>query len=116
MSSCEAEYVAAAAATCQGEWLSNLLADLLGESKKKFKLYVDNQSAIQLCKNPVFHDRSKHIETRYHFIRECVQSVKITVDYVHTGEQLADIMTKALPRPNFQELRAKVGIVNLSSD
>ena len=93
-----------------------MLNELLGQAGGAATLLVDNKSAIQLCKNPIFHDRSKHIETGFHFIRECVQGGKITVDYVHTGEQLADIMTKALPRPKFQELRAKMGIKDLSSD
>ena len=78
-------------------------------------MLIDNKSAIQLCKNLVFHDRTKHIETQFHFIRECVQDGRITVDYIHTGEQLADIMTKALPQVKFQELREKLGMINISN-
>ena len=69
MSSCEAEYVAAAAATCQGEWLSSLLGDLMGQSPEKFKLFINNKSAIALSKNLVHHDRSKHIDIKFHHIR-----------------------------------------------
>jgi hypothetical protein len=115
LSSCEAEYMAATTAACQGVWLRRMLGELLGQAGGAVTLYVDNKSAIQLCKNPVFHDRSKHIETRFHFIRECVQDGKIAVEYVPTGEQLADIMTKALPRAKFQELRQKLGVINISS-
>jgi hypothetical protein len=61
-SSCEAEYVAAAAAASQGVWLGRLLEELLGERSAKFKVRIDNQSAISLYKNPVFHERSKHID------------------------------------------------------
>lgn len=107
--------MAATTAACTGVWLRQMLAYLLGEPQRKTMLLIDNKSAIQLCKNPVFHDRTKHIETRFHFIRECVQDGKVAVDYVHTGEQLADILTKALPREKFQELREKLGMVNLSS-
>jgi hypothetical protein len=73
LSSCEAEYIAAATAACQGVWLARLLSDLVGKEVGPPELKVDNQSAIALMKNPVFHDRSKHIAIRYHYIRECVE-------------------------------------------
>ena len=73
LSSCEAEYIAATTAACQGIWLARLLADLKNEEVGSVMLKVDNKSAISLSKIPVFHDRSKHIDTRYHFIRECVE-------------------------------------------
>jgi len=72
LSTCEAEYIAAATACCQGVWLGRLLAELSGEEARAPVLIVDNQSAIALAKNPVHHDRSKHIDTKYHFIRDCV--------------------------------------------
>ena len=75
LSSCEAEYVAAAAA-CQGIWLNRLIADMLGTKEMTVKLLMDNMSAIALSKNPVHHDRSKHIDTRYHFLRECIEEGK----------------------------------------
>ena len=115
LSSYEAEYMAATAAACTGVWLRRMLGDLLGDPGTATPLLIDNKSAIQLCKNPVFHDRTKHIETRFHFIRECVQDGRIAVDHIHTSEQLADIMTKALPRVKFQELRAKLGVINISN-
>jgi hypothetical protein len=68
LSSCEAEYVAAAAAACQGVWLSRLIGDLLETKEMPVKLLMDNMSAIALSKNPVHHDMSKHIDTKYHFI------------------------------------------------
>lgn len=73
LSSCEAEYIAATTAACQGIWLARLLSDLTNEQPGSVLLKVDNKSAISLSKNPVFHDRSKHIDTRYHFIRECAK-------------------------------------------
>jgi hypothetical protein len=60
------------------------------------ELLADNQSAIALSKNPVFHERSKHIDVHYHYIRECVDEGRIIIDYTATEEQLADILTKAL--------------------
>ncbi|WVZ81795.1 hypothetical protein U9M48_029136, partial [Paspalum notatum var. saurae] len=89
LSSCEAEYIAAATASCQGVWLARLLAELRGREAGAVKLNIDNQSAIQLSKNPVFHDRSKHIDVKFHYIRECIEEgscacAPILVDAVHT--------------------------------
>jgi hypothetical protein len=111
LSSCEAEYIASANAACQGIWLSRLLGGLLGIQTPKVKLLVDNKSAIALSKNPVHHDRSKHIDTRYHFIRDCVERGEVKVDHVGTADQLADILTKALGRVRFVELRQQLGVI-----
>jgi hypothetical protein len=113
LSSCEAEYIAATTAACQGVWLSRLLGELQNKAAEKITLKVDNKSAISLCKNPVFHDRSKHIDTRYHFIRECVEDGRVEVEFIGTEGQLTDILTKALGRVKFQELRAAIGVVKV---
>ena len=68
LSSCEAEYIAAATASCQGVWLARLLGELRGEEAGTVTLKVDNQSVIQLSRNPVFHDQSKHIDVKFHYI------------------------------------------------
>jgi hypothetical protein len=73
LSLCEAEYIAGATAACQGVWLSRLLSDLLNTKVVAPILYIDNKSALALAKNPVLHDRSKHIDIRFHFIRDCQQ-------------------------------------------
>jgi transposase InsO family protein len=116
LSSCEAEYIASANAACQGIWLSRLLGELLGTQAPKVKLLVDNKAAISLSKNPVHHDRSKHIDTRYHFIRDCVDRGEVDIDHVSTNEQLADILTKALGRVKFVELRQQLGVVEVQRD
>jgi hypothetical protein len=113
LSSCESEYIAAATTACQGVWLGRLLGDLLGSAPLVANLLVDNKSAIQLCKNPVYHDRSKHIDTRYHYIRDCIEDGTVTVEYIGTEDQLADILTKALGRVQFQNLRERIGVINL---
>ena len=82
--------MAATTAACQGIWLAWLLEKMLNKEALQPKLLVDNKSTISLAKNPVFHDRSKDIEIRYHFIRECVEQGRIYIDYVRTSEQLAD--------------------------
>jgi hypothetical protein len=114
ISSCESEYIAAATTSCQGVWLSRLIGELLNEEPRPPKLLVDNKSAIQLVKNPVFHDRSKHIDTRYHLIRDYVEKGVLEVDYVRTEDQLADVLTKALGRIRFQELRSRIGVAAIS--
>jgi len=113
LSSCEAEYVAAAAAACQGVWLCRLIGDLIGKELAPVKMFMDNMSAIALSKNPVHHERSKHIDTKFHFIRECVEDVKVQVDHVGTAGQLADILTKPLGRVKFLEQRRALGVVKL---
>ena len=77
LSSCESEFIAATAAATQAIWLKRLLRNLTQEEEEKITLWVDNKSAIALMKNPVFHGRSKHIDTKYHFIRECVEKEDI---------------------------------------
>jgi hypothetical protein len=100
-----------ATAACQGIWLARLLSDLKNTAIESVGLKLDNKSALSLIKNPVFHERSNHIQTRFHFIQESSESGEIRPDFISTGNQLANILTKALPRARFQELQAKIGMV-----
>lgn len=113
LSNCEAEYIATTTVACEGVWLNRLLLDLLKGGDHATTILVDNKSAIQDCKNPVFHDQSKHIELRFHFIRECIDDDKIYVDHISTGDQLMDILTKPLARTRFLELRPCIGMINV---
>ena len=113
LSSCEAEYIAAATATCQGVWLARLLADLLNVEARAPTLRVDNKSAISLIKNPVHHDRTKHIDVKYHYVRECAEGGLIDVQFIRTAEQLGGILTKALGRLKYEELKSKIGLTKL---
>ena len=111
LSTTESEYVAACEAAREGVWLQRLLRDINMVSERPLELQCDNQSAIQLIKNPVFHQRTKHIDVRYHFIRELQEKGDINVTYVPTEKQLADPLTKPLPNPRFSLLRELTGIV-----
>lgn len=112
LSSCEAEFMAATAAACQGIWLKNLLTQVTDMKCGPVEIYVDNRSAIDLAKNPVFHGRSKHIDIRYHFIRECVERGEVVIKHVRTEEQRADVQTKALSVVKFEKMRALLGLKN----
>jgi hypothetical protein len=124
MSSCEAEYIAASTASTQALWLARLLGDLLGRDAGAVEqpvlgrdtgaLWVDNQSALALAKNPMFHKRSKHIRVRYHFIRDCLAEGSIKARYISTKDQLADLLTKPLGRIKFLELCSRSGMAQLS--
>lgn len=113
LSTCEAEFMAATAAACQGIWLRNLLMQVTDIGPSPVVIYVDNKSAIDLTKNPVFHGRSKHIHIRYHFIRDCIERGEVIVKFVRTGEQRADMLTKALSVTKFEEMRKLMGMKSL---
>ena len=111
LSSCEAEYIAASEAACQAVWLDALIKELQLEKSGKVKLLVDNKSAIDLAKHPASHGRSKHIETKFHFLREQVNNEKLKIEHCRTEDQLADILTKALKLERFRCLRDSIGVV-----
>jgi hypothetical protein len=111
--SCEAEYIAAPTASTQAIGLVRLLSDLLGRDTGAVKLRVDSKSALALAKNPVFHEWSKHIRVRHHFIRGCLEEGSIKAGYINTKDQLADLLTKPLGRIRFLELCSKIGMVQI---
>lgn len=86
LSSCKAEFMVTTLAACQGIWLRRLTSEITGQKVPPVKLLVDNKSALELMKNPVFHGRSKHIDIRFHFIRECVENGDIIVTHVDSKE------------------------------
>ncbi|KAG7594052.1 Integrase catalytic core [Arabidopsis thaliana x Arabidopsis arenosa] len=110
MSSCEAEFMGGTEAAKQAIWLQDILSEITGTLSEKVVIRIDNRSAIALTKNNVFHGRSKHIHRRYHFIRECVENGLIEVEHVPGNEQKADILTKALGRIKFKEMRELIGV------
>ncbi|RVW46154.1 Retrovirus-related Pol polyprotein from transposon RE1 [Vitis vinifera] len=114
-SSAEAEYRALAQGICEGIWIKRVLSELGQTSSSPILMMCDNQAAISIAKNPVHHDRTKHVEIDRHFITEKVTSEMVKLNYVPTKHQTADILTKALPRPNFEDLTCKLGLYDIYS-
>nr|GEV79207.1 hypothetical protein [Tanacetum cinerariifolium] len=109
MSSAEAEYVALSTSCAQVMWMRTQLQDY-GFNYNKIPLYCDSQSAIAVSCNPVQHSRTKHIHTRYHFIKEQVENGITELYFVRTEYQLADMFTKALPEDRFKYLVKQIGM------
>ncbi|GAA0156510.1 transmembrane signal receptor [Lithospermum erythrorhizon] len=112
-SSAEAEYRSMASVTCELKWLKGLLKFFGVPHTRPCGLVYDSQSAIHLAQNPVFHERTKHIEIYCHFLRDAVLDGTIRMSHVRTTDQLADIFTKALGQKQFEHLLRKLGILDL---
>jgi len=92
-------------------WLRKLLADLSGHQVDVTVIFCDNQSCVKLSENSVFHDRSKHIDMKYHYIRDIVQKGGVKLQYVSTEAQGGDIFTKPLARVKFAYFQERLGVV-----
>jgi len=113
-SSTEAEYVALSEAAREACWLRNLHTKLgLLSSNTPTKLYGDNEGSLAMARNPQLHQRSKHIDLRWHWIRQMVQDNVINVESCRDPEQTADVLTKALPRPKHTKHIAEMGLASI---
>jgi hypothetical protein len=110
LSTTEAEFIAAAACACQAIWLKRLLCELGYHQEGPTSIHCDNVSTIKLSKNPVLHGRSKHIDVRYHFLRDLCKDGIIDLIYCRSEDQIADIMTKPLKIAAFVKLRDMLGV------
>eukprot|EP00253_Pinus_taeda_P018456 PITA_18456 len=110
LSSAETEYRGAVEASKEALWLRQILSEFGFERQHPTTLWCDNQSAIQLCKDPVQHQHSKHIELHMHFIRKHIHDHVLEVQYCSTDDQVADIFTKALTEAKFTKLRYMLGV------
>ena len=104
-SSTESEYVALSGARQEAVWLRRLPADIGLEQKGPSTIYEDNQGAMELAKNPRFHNHTKHIDVSFHYMREQVNLKTVSVKYCPTDLMLVDIMTKGLSRNAFETFR-----------
>ncbi|OQE10054.1 hypothetical protein PENFLA_c097G07305 [Penicillium flavigenum] len=108
----DAEYVACAEAAKEAMWIRNFINDLRipGVQIDTVPLYIDNNSALKLTRNPEFHSRSKHIYVKHHFVREKVEEGLIDTQRVNTKDNLADVFTKALPRSTHEDLVERLNL------
>ena len=111
LSTTEAEYIAACAACSEAIWLRKMISGLFDLQLEATWIYCDNQSCIKLSENPVFHDKSKHIEIKYQYIRDMVEKGAVELLYIATEEQIADVLTKPLSRLKLEYFRDKLGLV-----
>ena len=110
LSSVEAEYMAASLAACEAIWIRKTLVGLFDSHLDPTVIYCDNQSCIKISVNPVFHDRSKQIDIRYHDIRDFVQWKIMLLQYIPTEDQDANILMKALTRRKFEYHGGRIGV------
>jgi hypothetical protein len=111
-SNAESKYRAMAQCICEILWINHLLLEISLDPSLPVKLWCDNQAALHIASNPVYHERTKHIRVDYHFIREKIQENIISAGYVKTGEPLGDLFTKALNGCRMEYLCNKLGMSN----
>ena len=112
-SSAEAEYRAMAHTTCEVVWVRSFLEEIGFPVQVPMNLYCDNQAAIHIASNPVFHERTKHIEVDCHLVREKLTGGVIATPFVSTSAQLADMFTKPLFKPRLELLCDKLGLIDI---
>ncbi|XP_019265012.1 PREDICTED: uncharacterized protein LOC109242633 [Nicotiana attenuata] len=112
-SSADVEYRSMASTMAELTWIHGLLEELGMQVDLPMELYCDNKAAIQIASNPMYHERTKHIEIDCHFIRERLQQGMIKTSYVPSKDQIADILTKALGKQLHNEMVCKLGIINI---
>ena len=110
LSIAEADYIVAGSCCSQLLWMKKILTDY-GISQDTMVVYCDNSSAIDISKNPVQHFKTKHIEIRYHFIRDLVERNIVCLEYIPTERQNADIFTKSLDKSKFETLGQVIGVI-----
>ncbi|GAU37106.1 hypothetical protein TSUD_278930 [Trifolium subterraneum] len=110
LSTTEAEYVAAAVCACQSIWLKAVLSHMKRPQNQAIVIHCDNSSSIKLSKNPVMHGRCKHIDVRFHFLRNLTKDGMVEMKHCKSQDQLVDIMTKPLKLESFLKLKEGLGM------
>ena len=114
LSTAEAEYIALAKAAQELIWLQRLLMDMNKNSVDPMTIFEDNQSTIAMTKNPQHHGKAKHIDIKFHYIREMVTMNKIELKYCKSDKMIVDILTKGIGKIQFAKLRSMIRLRNVS--
>ncbi|KAL4014421.1 hypothetical protein IC575_026623 [Cucumis melo] len=115
LSTTEAELVVATSCACQAIWLRNILENLNYKQEEASIIHYDNTSTIKLSRNRVLHERSKHIDIRYHYLRDFINDGIINLSYCKSEDQVTDILTKPLKLATFLKLRSLLGVISFTS-
>ena len=105
--------MAASEASREAAWLAKMLTEMGFRNNTPIIILSDSQSAMQIAENPVHHDKTKHIDVRYHYVREQVQEGKVKFEYLETGRMVADSLTKGVPEEKTIFCRAGMGVEDL---
>ena len=108
----KAEYIAACSASSEAVWLQKMLSGLFDLEMDATCIYCDNQSCIKLLENPMFHDKSKHIEIKFQYIHDMVEKGVVKLQYIATDEQVMNVLTKSLSKVKFVYFKDKLGVVS----
>jgi hypothetical protein len=111
LSTAEVEYIGVCTAVRKVVWLCKLLAGLFDQMLDPTVIHCENQSCVKLLENPISHDIAKHVEIKYHYIRDTVHKKAVRVEYLPIDEQIADVLTKPLARSKFMYFRDKLGVI-----
>ena len=113
LSTMEAEYIAATEGVKEALWLQGLIGEF-GFAQDKVEVFCDNQSSLHLCKNAMFHERTKHIDIKLHFIRDVISQGSVVMEKIHTDENPADMATKPVTANKFNHCLDLLGVATRS--
>ena len=114
LSTAEAEYIALSGAFQEAMWFQQLITDVLNKRVQETTIFEDNQSTICLAKNQHMHGRTKHVDIKYHFIRDLVEAKRVKLVYCASENMIADMLTKGLPIKQFEKLRELAGVAKFT--
>jgi hypothetical protein len=115
LSTAEAEYIPLSMTVREAVWIRNILNELFKHEMDLNTIHFNNQSCLNISENPLFHDKSKHIEIKYHYIRDMVQRKTVHVQYLSTREKIANLFTKPLSKTKFEYFCERLGLVENAS-